>query len=351
MSKEHKRKIYMDVLRILAIFMVLYNHQPTYTYFLEAQHHGIIYFCTMIFSIICKSAPPLFFMISGALLLKKDEEISFIWKHRISRIVIVMVIAAVWSARAVLVGDIRSIFQCLGNSNWYLFAYLTYLILLPFIRPMIRGMNRNAVKLFFVLAFLVYPISGIMAGLGAQNQFSYYMVYFTSDWPSKCWHLMFPILGYYLANDEYFTAQKNEKKNLVVLIIATLLNLLCGAVMMIFDVKNSGGANLEMIRQFFILAPTCLIFYACKLTFDRIQDKVPAVLSKLIVMLSSATFGVYLLEVYTPISHDIYNAIGPRIVNYVGVYLSYLLPIFVSLCVYTIIILILKKIPYVKKLL
>lgn len=45
----------------------------------------------MFFSIFCKISVPLFFMIAGALILKKDADLKTIWLKKITRIVIALI--------------------------------------------------------------------------------------------------------------------------------------------------------------------------------------------------------------------------------------------------------------------
>lgn len=72
---EVKRRYYIDILRILACFMVVLNHfDPGFYAFHNKQQGTVSYWLLLAFSVFCKFAVPLFFMISGALLLKKTNQ-------------------------------------------------------------------------------------------------------------------------------------------------------------------------------------------------------------------------------------------------------------------------------------
>ena len=56
------------------------------------ERGSLPYWVYMFFSVFCKISVPLFFMIAGALLLKKDMDLKEIWSKKISRILAALVI-------------------------------------------------------------------------------------------------------------------------------------------------------------------------------------------------------------------------------------------------------------------
>ena len=77
-----KKKYYLEVIRILAILMVMYNHSAAFMSF--SNQSGVEYAISFLFSMVCKGAVPLFFMVSGALLLGKNESGKDLFQKRIS---------------------------------------------------------------------------------------------------------------------------------------------------------------------------------------------------------------------------------------------------------------------------
>jgi surface polysaccharide O-acyltransferase-like enzyme len=73
---KSNRLIHLDLLRLIAIFLVIFNHTGERGYILFISKMGSpISLLYMAASVFCKIAVPLFFMISGALLLKKEESL------------------------------------------------------------------------------------------------------------------------------------------------------------------------------------------------------------------------------------------------------------------------------------
>ena len=82
-----KKILYVEILRIISIVFVIFNHTNYlgYVYFLSFNTGTVPYWFYMIFAVIAKISVPLFFMISGMLLLGKSESVSYVWKKRISK--------------------------------------------------------------------------------------------------------------------------------------------------------------------------------------------------------------------------------------------------------------------------
>ena len=63
-------------MRIIAAFFVIFNHTSSVGHFLFSRYsdHSIQYWPYMLIAAFCHFSVPLFFMISGALLLGRDDE-------------------------------------------------------------------------------------------------------------------------------------------------------------------------------------------------------------------------------------------------------------------------------------
>ncbi|MDE6212988.1 MAG: acyltransferase, partial [Lachnospiraceae bacterium] len=75
------KKVYYEWIRLIACFFVIFNHLKGYVLFMNAS--GIKQAFYMVLSAITKINVPLFFMVSGALLLEKQENIVTVLKKRI----------------------------------------------------------------------------------------------------------------------------------------------------------------------------------------------------------------------------------------------------------------------------
>lgn len=90
---KNNRKIYMDVLRIVAAFFVIFNHTGDKGFFLfSVTDNPFEYWLYLFLSILCKIAVPLFFMISGALLLSKNEPLYKLYYKRVLKYIVIILV-------------------------------------------------------------------------------------------------------------------------------------------------------------------------------------------------------------------------------------------------------------------
>ncbi len=164
------KKIYFEWMRCIACVLVIFNHLNGYTLYMvsDGAKQGVYMFLTMLTRI----NVPLFFMISGALLLGKSEDFITVIKKRISRFCLVIFIFELWLyfeyyIHALSVGENYSfslkqfIYGVLSEeldgtwAYWYLYAYLGFLFTLPFIQRIARDIKRQDIKVLLALHFVL----------------------------------------------------------------------------------------------------------------------------------------------------------------------------------------------------
>lgn len=193
-SKQCKYKVYYDVLRLIAIFLVVFNHTPAYLFPFHATGDSLIVGVMMIISALDKVAVPLFLMISGGLLLAKQETVGRVLRKRVVRFLcVIFLFHFVQSAWYLLNGGengigIRSFLgECYwGSTNqgyvlsgveawavWFLYAYLGILLVLPFLRSMVAGMSRTHFYYLFglqmVCCVLIPSVFVIVTGYSPEG--------------------------------------------------------------------------------------------------------------------------------------------------------------------------------------
>ncbi|MCM1268365.1 MAG: acyltransferase [Bacteroidales bacterium] len=80
------KKTYLESLRIIAVIWVIYNHTRELGFTLyQYPSDTLSHYLSIIMIPICKTAVPVFLMISGAVLLGKTEDYRQLFKKRIAR--------------------------------------------------------------------------------------------------------------------------------------------------------------------------------------------------------------------------------------------------------------------------
>ncbi len=182
---EKKRIVYLDFIRIIACFLVIFNHQEGYVLYKYDIPIGIIGRCFYIASSIFTTVnTPLFFMITGTLLLGRGkEETEKKYLKRIWRAVLFIITANTLFYCFKHYSDfflddlIYGIFSCsISGIYWYFYAYLGFVILLRFFRKIAASMDGYDF-IYLVGAHciinLLYPLLNYLSGnsITASNPF------------------------------------------------------------------------------------------------------------------------------------------------------------------------------------
>ncbi len=150
-SQSAPKLLHLEFLRIFAIILVIYNHTGTFV-IPRGEIGGMADWLIYFGSTTCKVAVPLFFMISGALLLGRQEDYTTLYRKRVWRFFVVLAafifIQHLWKViigeynvqpHAFVANYVHGIIREDGGNasvTWFLYAYLMLLVFLPFIRAL-----------------------------------------------------------------------------------------------------------------------------------------------------------------------------------------------------------------------
>ena len=343
------KKIHLEVLRIIAIFLVIFNHTGTVGFQAYTQtNNKILYVCYLFMAIICKIAVPIFFMISGALLIGKEESIIDLYKKRIFRIIVVILLFSLIQYVYLIRNDIfafniltflRKIYNSpIITPYWYLYSYLSFLIILPFLRKMVKNMGQidfiYLCIIWIVMSFAL-PIMGNIFDISINNYLKCQLLN-TS--------IFFPIIGYFCEN--YFD-KYNKRKILTYLFLFSLVCIFISGLFTWNEVKITGDAKTQKWLGSFIAIPAVFVY----LLFKAILEKyiMNESVNKILCIIGSSTFGIYLLEERLR-TMFLFKFISLQEL-YIGSMTSCLLGIVLLILIGTIIVSIMKSIPIFKQIL
>ena len=283
-------KSHIDFIRIIAVLLVITNHIDINYYFYHDTTSNITFLVSLFVTIMCLVDVPLFFMISGALLLPRDESLSYILKKRFSKIFAVLLIFSVFQYIILsLRGRIENqgVFDfikrfCAGDIQepyWFLYYYLGFLLVLPVLSTIAKTLkNELFIFLFIIRLVLDLLVPYITYVLGIEIN-----MHITEPLNIIGSNTIYFLAGYYIEN-----RIEVNKKNMCISLLVAIFALMISMTYIFYNYIEYGTINDEFISQL-TFALTFLCYYMFKFFFQKVD-------SVIIRKIASCVFGVYLIE-------------------------------------------------------
>ena len=170
------KEIYIEILRILAVLFVIFNHTDGYYLYYSNTDNPVTWWFSFLGSVLCRVNVPLFIMITGTLLLGKKEKMQILFKKRILRIVVTLIVFSFFYYILNIYKDegisfsisefLRDLLSgSIQDSFWYLYLYLGLLLMLPFLRKMVISCGNRELQYFLLLQFVLETGGGVFSFL------------------------------------------------------------------------------------------------------------------------------------------------------------------------------------------
>ena len=363
MQTNKNHKVYFDIMRIVAALWVIYNHTEAYHAYMHIDGNLRLLYIPL--SVITKLSVPLFFMISGATLLKKSESFYVIFRKRILRFLGVLILFCainflMVNLDAFMDGDAysfspgRFLSHLLSGTipgcipYWFLYAYLGFLLCLPFLQHIAKHLSKMDFSVLLATHFVLLsmiPVVNILLnhwGLSPIQLTASFSVPFASSS-----FLFYPLIGYYL--DNHIDIKAIRGTQLFYLFICTLVCVLASCLCIICEGNTAGEYSQNYVALFdYVIAIFAFVgikYLAVNAYPQFFTQRITAILSTA----GSLTFGIYLLD---PI---LVFVIGSKMTAFMKPYLPVLAIsfcwCFISMILGGFITFVLKKMPIFRKLL
>ncbi len=300
-----EKKLYLELLRAGLMFLVILTHTGTRGFFLFSVSEGSpLYAFYLCVSMLCQCAVPVYWMISGAVLLPKEESLARLYRRRVLRMAVTLLLFSllyhVWLVRVGLLDSFspRFFLDTLytgqwAASFWFLYAYLGMLMLLPLLRRMVKAMPRGC---FLYLLALVLVMRGV-------RPIAEFLLSGRADWhvnPRLTENLFgFPVLyvvmGYYFA--DVLEDREITGRGALRWLGAGLLGLAAVGLMTVYKIRLTGDAseaNAQTFYETLLCLPVFAIFYTAR--FLSLHLRAPGWLRRVILTLGGCAFGIMLWE-------------------------------------------------------
>lgn len=164
-----KEKNYnLELIRTISFIMVIVIHVTNYFCRAYGKISGGEYWFSLILDTVARISVPSFFMISGALLLGREEPVQKHVKRLLRFVTVLLFWSLIYYAHNVwYMGSKCSLLEILYVPTephlWYLYAMIPIYVVLPFFQIMCRGMNRSMDRLFLGICGVVIPLMYVMS--------------------------------------------------------------------------------------------------------------------------------------------------------------------------------------------
>lgn len=331
------RFFWADSIRVIAIYFVIFLHTGS----LLTSVSSKIFSVSAAYNL-ARTSVPLFIILSGALLLTKDESYKDFFKKRYSRILFPWIFWTIiyffWYAyskhQSISISSARSIYQLFFSGFWFLPLIASIYFFTPLLRIFVRHAKTRdllfGVALWFVFAS-IFPFFQLIIGSGLpyNNSAVQYIGYF--------------ILGY------AFVKVKLSKRILHRTIAVFVLSLIISFI----SIFLPNGAILNEYPYLF-LSPFAVfnsvaffaLLYAVCVLFEK---KIPQRAEKIMASMSRATLGIYLIHfIILEISYPAVSLFADSFVPIplLAVFIKTAVIFLASFCI----IYLLQKVPVLKKI-
>lgn len=293
----------IELMRILAVFFVIFNHTQKYGFQLYSNYwpfdiRFLVYGFASIFS---KFSVPLFYMIFGGLMLNREPESYSKLLRRVGKMAaLVFCWSAIYFAVDVGLGEesfsIPTFFLRLYESTcnfsfWYLYSYLALLMTLPLLQKLAQSLsNRDFLYLFglFFLFSCLIPTGEFFLGQGQHT---------LNPRLNPSWLftgiVIYPLLGYFL---RHRIRNFWSGKRLALLWLGNIVLILLSLLMTGFRIWQTGEVLAQAFHNTFVWANAAAVFVSCQCLFDRAAPSQGT--KNIILSLGESSLGIYLLHVF-----------------------------------------------------
>jgi len=290
---EKNKSLWVDFIRVTAIFFVIVLHSSAPLLYEYNKLSAINWWAGNIYNSLVRMCVPLLFMLSGYLLLGKQETLKVYFTKRINKVLIPLIVWSIFyifwkgyfykSETTSFYSFYSIIISPAFYHLWFLYALIGIYLYIPVLRILVQNSPKKILYYFIALWFIAVAAIPIFERVTAISS--------NIDLRSISGYVGYLVIGYLLGNVQTTKRQFNQ---------ALLVALVCLIITMsgtfFLTVQNNGEYD-----NYFngYLSPNVILlsvsaFILLKYIFSRIviSEKHKTILN----ILNSASFGIYLIH-------------------------------------------------------
>lgn len=281
----------LELIRIISFISVIVIHVTNY----YCRAYGEIsqgeYLFSMILDVLARVSVPCFFMITGALLLGREEPL----KKHVKRLYRFFIVLVVWSVVYILWNnlymktpyDVRKLlFEPAEPHLWYLYAMIPIYMVLPFFQVMCKHMNLRMEQAFLVV-ITAAVIFNYLATFGHEE--AYYDLPLIGDRI----YTYYIFIGYYIYKYRKHVI-RDQRIPLVIFIVCMVLNIGLTGYCTIKD-----GIHCEQFMEYGnpIIALAAAMFFMFIIRLKKSEFAPGERAKKIMNTFCGCSFGIYLIHI------------------------------------------------------
>lgn len=340
--KTKQRIVYWDLLKIIACFCVIVNH--TNSFIFNSTQPSLLWFISVIYYLISKIAVPIFILVTGCTLLNKTDT----YKKALHRFMKIILVIVLFSFMFYIVdififdlGDfnlidflVKLVREPYTGSYWYLYTYAGIVLMMPILQKVVKALNKKDLIFYIVISLIFFGIYPMLV-----KYFPDVMITSYFELPLINMYVCLLFIGYYIGN-----YVKCDKKLMIIAIALFFCSIGVNTILIYNEyLIDAHGYYVFFDNKFIVttIIASVSVFYIVKCI--SISD----IISKYINKIGKYTFGIYLLSDFF-ILH-LYKLQVFLMNHFYAIFAILLFEIIVFICG-MIGVFIIKKIPYLKKI-
>lgn len=285
-----KRLEYLDGLRIFALLSIILLHVLKILRYKYYGTSSLLYFIYTAIDSPTRVGVPIFFMLTGILMLNKKEEkdyFAFFKKRVVKLIIAYFVVSIIYLLFDIYVNDLSITWKeslelitssIVKHHMWYLPVIILIYSFIPYLKKLVDSLKRNELEILigiiFVLGSVMFFISVVTQRLNHELMLNFIL-------PDLIIYMNYLFIGYYI--DKYDI--KISKK----LIIATIISLILLPVTTYWISRYLVLDSLLNSKSPFVIAPSVLVV----LLFKKYYIKENKIISSIV----PCVFYMYLIHI------------------------------------------------------
>ena len=165
METSKKRNSSFELLRIIAMLLIVANHYRTYgQYFSSVEDIGLNTFFLNVFEMFGSPACSLFALITGYFMINVNTKEKY-YRRIIPTVlelyfyqIVIFGIVAVTKINDIGFMDVLELLFPFMHGNWYVAYYIILFFLIPFINPFLKGLDKKMYQKLLLTVLMIYTV-------------------------------------------------------------------------------------------------------------------------------------------------------------------------------------------------